>query len=753
MANFTIEKNIISYLQEQVDILAKEYEYIILIANFYSGTKKNTTCTKSQKADLEKNFNSIKEIIRKEHNTLINIYNDINNLLLHPTTKQKEDIVYVFITIDYIKKRINKLTNKFEKINEKLIQMLRDGYNQYIPKPIIGKRHSNINIISQLELKINQSKNINPNKEFFITWKFSHSYQVLSLGTDKTMINLSYWIFDTPYLMPTITHEIIHKRIEEFSPLTKILSNILDKNEYMKLTNRKKIFKYQNNNSARQSILEDIAIDIVSFLKHGNSYILTLATVHLGYHFASTFKRNDSNGSFDIAPWEFNQKRDISMLRLFILVNFIENNQIIKKLKNHKKFEQNSQEVKEISNIMNKLYFEEGIGFKEIYTNYHNYQEEYELIMSLIKSFTTDILSSIDFINEIKIIFFKEFNSKTSSDKLKNLPETFNDIWEHRLDNQFIQNTTKLEYRKKVHNKTIKKLIDNKYLSSLDILKTYQITFVKTKLPKTKDENFNYLDFSSVQDHNTYYNTLGIYDFIKINSPSRRNYSERNMLEEIYKKKQHYKSFISLMKIMDDILGDNKTKEFNAVIQIEVEKNLSAENIHDTYDRLFEDLEKIREIFSDNRNIEKNKYKKVEFFKSLGPKDIVVIIYNCSIRTIYEIKRAIGKESSLKRSYSTIFYDKLNSENLNINHEYTLSTEIRAHNTNEGDTNNIEDYLQKDEFKNSTIYKVAGVMDYEIVWNESMQLSNINTIYTKLIQEGLIQDLQTMISKKLLPKK
>lgn len=745
----SIENHIISYLYEQVDILAKEYEYIILIANFYSGTHKNKA--KSQKADLEKNFNSMKELIEKEYDLLIEINNYIAKHLKHIREDQKDDIVSVFITIDYVRKDINRLIYKFEKINEKLIQMLRDGYNQYIPKPIIGKRHSNINIISQLELKINESRNIAPDNEFFITWKFTHSYKVLRLDSKRTMINLSYWLFDTPYLMPTITHEIIHKRINEFSDLTNILKNILHENSHLNATNnRKKIFKNQNNQVAIDSILEDITIDIISFLKHGNSYILTLATVHLGYQFASTFKRDKTNNSYEIAPWIFNQQRDISMLRLFILVNFIEKQSLIKELKNHDKFIQNSNEIKKINNIMKKLYFEEE-GFQQIYSNYHNYNEEYQLITTFIKSFTTDILHSDSFIEEVKKKYLdEESNSIAIKERIKNLPETFNDIWEDRLNNtQSPQKTTKVEYRKKVHNKTIKKLLKKSYLSSTDILKAYQITFVKTKLPEIKDSNFDYLDFHSVQD-DTYYNTLGIYDFVKISEPTPRNYSNENMLKKICKKKQHYKSFISLMKIMDDTLGknENENKEFNAIIQIEIEKNLCTENIHDTYNELFKDLEKVRKIFTDNKIIKENQYEKVEFYKSLGPKDIVIIIYNCSIETIYTIKKAIGKESSLKRSYSTIFYDKNNDEHLHINN-YNLSTEIRANNTNADDTTNIEDYLKGKQFTGATIHKIAGVMDYKIIWNTDIQLNTINSIYTTLIQEGHIQDLQTMISEKL----
>jgi len=754
---FIIEDNIISFLQEQVYILGKEYEYIFLIANFYTGESES-----SNKADLEKNFLSMKNLIKDENKKLIHINKYIEKNLKHTRNEQKEDIIDILISIDHARKDINKLINKFEKINEKLIQMLRDGYNQYIPKPIIGKRHSNINIISQLELKINKSKNSkneDPNHDFFMIWNFSHSYQVSDLDKDKTMINLSYWIFDTPYLMPSITHEIIHKRMVDFEKLKSIIFNIFETNKEMK-KNKKEIFRFTNNKKALGYIIEDITIDIVSFLKHGNAYILTMATSFFGYFFASTFKIEIKDNSFDIAPWDFLYNRDIPILRLFILVNLVKEIRHIKQFKEHDKFEQNISNVDHIYNLMKKIYFSEALGFKKIYTNYHNYKRDYYLIVNLIESITKDIINSSRVRSEI-IKLFNEFYpkrgiKKVSFEKNLKLPLTLNDIWERRLNGDngkdiLFTLPNNIEYRKKIHSETIQKLLDKKYLSSIDNIKPYEITFIKIKLPEKKDEEFKCFNFSSIYGDDKYYNTLGIYDFVKIKYQKNSVIQmESDVLEKLEKKKnKHYKSFISLMKIMDSVIGKNNKKEFNTIIQIEINKNLKEENIRDTYDDLFSDLEKVRNMFIDENIIKKDYFAKVEFYKSLGPKDIVIIVKNCSLNTIYDIKDAIAKESSLKRSYTTIFYDEDEESVLKVGNKYNLISELRANNSSKENKNCIENYFNiTKEFKQSSIYKVAGVMDYKIVWNSRMTLKEVNNIYDNVIKNGYVQDLQTIISKK-----
>jgi len=161
-------------------------------------------------------------------------------------------------------------------------------------------------------------------------------------------------------------------------------------------------------------------------------------------------------------------------------------------------------------------------------------------------------------------------------------------------------------------------------------------------------------------------------------------------------------------------------------------------------------LKRIRDIFTSNNMIKKDDFEKVEFFKSLGPKDVVILVKNCSLNTIYNIKDAIAKEPSLKRSYTTIFYDKIEESDLKIGNGYNLISELRANNSTKENKNSIENYFVTDEeFKKSSIYKVAGVMDYKIIWNSRMTLKKVNALYDNLIKMGYIQDLQTITSKKI----
>jgi len=291
------------------------------------------------------------------------------------------------------------------------------------------------------------------------------------------------------------------------------------------------------------------------------------------------------------------------------LVNLANSIRDIKSIKNHNKFEQNIYHIEHIRNLMKKLYFDEKTGFKKIYTSYHNYKKDYYLIANLVEGITKDIVNSLKVKREIKEIFKKFYTEKVTNessetiDNSKNLyrkinqknelPLTLNDIWERRLKNDMLFKVpNNIEYRKKIHYETINKLLNNGYLSSIDNIKPYQLTFIKVKLPEKEDEKFDSFNFSSIYENDKYYSTLGIYDFVKIKYQKNSHIEMKSdILKELEEKKdKHYKAFISLMSIMDAVKGKNSKKEFNTIIQIEIDKNLSTQNIRDTYNDLFGDL-------------------------------------------------------------------------------------------------------------------------------------------------------------------
>jgi len=52
--------------------------------------------------------------------------------------------INILIYIDMLREYIKYKVEKIDLISVKISQILRDGYNQYIPKPIVGKRHSHV---------------------------------------------------------------------------------------------------------------------------------------------------------------------------------------------------------------------------------------------------------------------------------------------------------------------------------------------------------------------------------------------------------------------------------------------------------------------------------------------------------------------------------------------------------------------------------------------------------------------------------
>ena len=88
------------------------------------------------------------------------------------------------------------------------------------------------------------------------------------------------------------------------------------------------------------------------------------------------------------------------------------------------------------------------------------------------------------------------------------------------------------------------------------------------------------------------------------------------------------------------------------------------------------------------------------------------------MNTIYSIKKSVADELSFKRSYTTIFYEKTEEDKLHVGNKYHLASELRVNNSTKENLNCIEKYFSENtNFKQSSIYKIAGVMDYKIIWN------------------------------------
>jgi len=177
----------------------------------------------------------------------------------------------------------------------------------------------------------------------------------------------------------------------------------------------------------------------------------------------------------------------------------------------------------------------------------------------------------------------------------------------------------------------------------------------------------------------------------------------------------------------------------NMIIQMEIKKDLQST---DTYESLNVYLSDLYDSFIDNKDL----FGKIEFFKSLGPKDIILRIENLTIDSIYSIKAELAKK--FDRTFTTISYNsQINDKKENVlekiksNKQYRLSTTLRL--SPEAEL----DIPKKFKNKIKECLMIPGVMDYRIEWKENTSLNSIELFYDEMIGEKMISDIQTLFSK------
>jgi hypothetical protein len=120
-------------------------------------------------------------------------------------------------------------------------------------------------------------------------------------------------------------------------------------------------------------------------------------------------------------------------------------------------------------------------------------------------------------------------------------------------------------------------------------------------------------------------------------------------------------------------------------------------------------------------------------FKSLGPKDLIVFVFNQSITNIHELINTMLKiryktrNSFVHRVFTSIFSSNSNSlkvERYITKRSITICSYLRVKNSSELNKNSVD----------GTIYSITGVMDKKIMWNSGTNLEKVNQFYKKNAQ-------------------
>jgi len=781
-------------LKEELCVLADEINFVYDICIYHQGEEYKE---RSVKKDLEENFKNLAKqllIISKEITLL-----DSKILNIFTIEEGKEDERELLYFIDFYQKEINKIIQKLKFINMKTSQMFRDGYNQFMPKPTPGRMVSNINMTSQVEESLEQrlkkllGKNDSKNKEeklsAQIIWEYQKLYDIKQYKNndlDIVFFRMSYWYFDLPYLIPALTHEISHLALREEKNKKHIAEIIVNIKSETVSQGKDTLFKQRQIKVAFfDNIINEIVADIFSLIHHGTAYIFTMAHELLGYYFASTFEYSNTLQSLSISPWVYNDKRDNSFIRLSILLKFhtfLKEARASKKIECHEElFSSEEQYLKEIQDLLDIIYYKKRLGdskqtIRAYYENWHNFLPEFNEIESFILFFIQQVSEELikkeawfleilentkdsnlkkmeetkcqPFVSEVtqlltgkkKVTLEKVIDSEKKTFLVDNylmkeikgkdsiqykIPHFYNDLWQTRFRSlRYDVVPHKSELRKKIHRNTIEVLLQKK-LVKIEEIKPYILTFYKYKI-ETGNRKSKELPYES---------TLGIYDNIQIERENEFYFPKAKGISEKKSNSENYTLKFSMMKILTDIHGENKKGYLNAVIQMEIEKEVQS---IDTYGNLTSKLIELHDYFDENKHL----YMKVDFFKSLGPKDIIVRIDGMSIESIYEIKAELAKK--FQRTFTTISYATGKEEELNkikSQGKYQLSTDIRL-------SSNGKLLISK-EFKSNIkkCFMTPGSMDYRIDWESKTSLAKIETFYKEMIGKENISDIQTLFIK------
>jgi hypothetical protein len=326
--------------KEKMWILNKELKYLYLICDFYSVGNNSTS---GEKKDLEHSFNILKRQIEELRENLEENFEALKKQieyieLLKNNIYEIQSLIYIDMLREYIRYKVEKI----DLISIKISQLLRDGYNQYIPKPIVGKRHSSVNITSQVEFLIKRTlkelqklQDKEATIEPIIVWDYNDEYKILNFSDKSMILNLSYWYFEFSYFLPNLTHEIGH----HFQKINMLDSNIIKKEIY-KSTDKFYISKedYTHIKNVHKILSEEILADLIALLYHGDSYIYALSHKLLGEKLSNTFhsinrdnvydnnnkimdmKNVRIDNSFTISRYKFNLNRDLIFIRLYIIL-------------------------------------------------------------------------------------------------------------------------------------------------------------------------------------------------------------------------------------------------------------------------------------------------------------------------------------------------------------------------------------------------------------------------------------------------
>jgi len=445
---------------EKLLIIKKEIGFIENILKYYRGYKDNHLNPAKHNIDkllndiasLKHRIKNLETITREEKGTILELDNNINFILFY----------------DYTKIQIEEMLLVIEALYTKMNQLFGEMLNQYLPYPtFFGRRYSSIGLMMYLDnyyqslLRAISADDYED--QLVLGWSYNSGFKHKILRnrditrknynykTHNNYIELPYWYYELPFLIPAITHEVVSIAIrDKNSKIRKYYENFRDyiKDFYEDNSNKlvHRVSEILGYSLVVTELSKDIFADILSYKIHGFSYILTVFHNLLGENIAKDFleieyAKDGKNVRYNIKPndWIFSAKREHNLLRLYILLEIFEddnsdikNNSLMLSVSNQMKKLLESvivldKDSKVSSDSFEYYYTKSNSGNKSTYNAVKNYMQQlFNYLRDYKKYDRVDML--LDSVSQIKT---KDIKSR---ERHKKIGVDFITLWKERFD-------------------------------------------------------------------------------------------------------------------------------------------------------------------------------------------------------------------------------------------------------------------------------------------------------------------------------
>ena len=735
--------------QEKLMVIKKELQHLYHIAAFYKESKE------SQRGKIAETLSD--DIMH--HTGYISI---LNEKIKTNYNKNKDSILHFLTFYDLYNNEIEKILQVVNTIQSKLSQFLQDRFNQYLPIPMTTKRYSSKGFLDYLDSYYSQIlKKQKIFKTPMVFWGHVSGFtarQSIEISSNEKdspthYIETAYWNYEIPFLLPIITHELGHISLENkessLSEIQGVLSDLM-----------KKADKYDC--QFDDEFLKELASDIFAYTIHGHPYLIVLCHELLGEKFSNQFY-NKSLDDISISPIGTNNiKFFASLIRIKTLLSFIDI------YDNDYSYDNLSEEPSESQKIVKDIYdiidyliipldkqknmqkaYDEQIKDKLylLKENGENKREISSLAEIYVLSYPGLLQDYIDFHQDIICIPNQLFASQYFNEDISK--KIFQNISKIHMKNNAPEDSKKFEkifidltkVRFKDLDCSISKNKFRQLLLDKSDAKPYELTLYKTRTDLSSlhftslKETLNHMYKSNpsyIKAPNVYF-TFGFFTALGLaeKKESLINVEIDQLLDSKIQKEEtpFYQYKYSLIKLWDNIVknkDDYENGDLHMILQLQLREN--------TTEATNKALEELKCFFETERYEHK-----IEIFKALGPKEIIIKCCSASTDNIKDARQKLlqSNKKLFRRSYTILYgdYEKIKENNTNY-----IMTIVRK--KSQVSISNIEECCNE---KTDKIYCTSGVTDIQIHWKKETPMQFIFECYDTWTINNYTTDIQTHI--------